>query len=93
MECSYDSGTVHAQRIIPTGLTELTFILGDKISSESDTGYFNSHTLLSGQQNRFYDLKASGILKLLTVTMHPNGLSRLMKIPPNELMNQTICAE
>lgn len=93
MECLYDTGTVHSQRIIPTGLTELTFILGDKISSNSTTGCFNSHTLLTGQQNRFYDLNASGKLKLLTVTMRPNGLSQLMKVSSHELLNQTICAE
>ncbi|WP_317195162.1 helix-turn-helix domain-containing protein [Carboxylicivirga sediminis] len=92
MEFSYEAKTVHNQRIVPTGLPELTFILGNKITSQSVSGYFNSHTLISGQQNSFYDIQASGKLKLLAVTLFPSGFAQICKHPASELFNQTICA-
>ncbi len=83
-------GQNHTQRIIPTGLIELTIYLGDKPIS-SDRGAFSSDpSLLSGQQKTPYDLIVAGSVSVFSITFHPPGAQVFFNIPMEELYDQTI---
>ncbi len=56
MENRMAVGETHVQRIIPSGLTELTFYLGDLPRPVEKRRQFHNHTLLSGQQKNPYDI-------------------------------------
>ncbi len=89
MENVLDKGRVHTQRIIATGLPELTFYFGNR--PKSDKRNLEGNTVLNGQQNDFYDLLITDKLSMFSVTFQPNGLSHFLKIPINKLQNQTVC--
>lgn len=83
-------GQSHTQRIIPTGLIELTIYLGDKPIS-SDRGSLTSEvSLLSGQQKTPYDLVVAGAVTVFSITFHPQGAQAFFNIPMDELYDQTI---
>lgn len=86
-----DKGKEHTQRIIATGLPELTFYFGNR--PKSDKRNLEGNALLNGQQNDFYDLFITDKLSMFSVTFQPNGLSSFLKIPLNELQNQTVFFE
>lgn len=88
VENSLSKDKEHTQRIIPTGLPELTFYFGDRPKSERRN--LEGNTVLNGQQNDFYDLFITGNLSMFAITFQSNGLSQFLKIPINELQNQTI---
>lgn len=83
-------GLSHSQRIIPTGLMELTIYLGDKPIS-SDRGSVTSETsLLSGQQKTPYDLVVAGTVSVFSITFHPQGAQVFFNIPMEELYDQSV---
>ena len=90
-ESVLDTGKQHTQRIIATGLPELSFYFGN--IPKSDKRNIEGSTLLNGQQNDYYDLIIAGQLSMFSVTFQPNGLSHFLKIPMNELHNQTVFLE
>ncbi len=92
MEYCYANKQSHSQRIIPTGLPELTFFLGDKVSSIDPGRNYNSNAVLSGQQKGYYELSASGHLRLIAVTFLPHGLASLDRIIPPDLYNFSVDA-
>ncbi len=93
MDYVYPKNLTHTQRIVPTGLTELTFFFGDKITAHANDRNFCSQVVLSGQQKGFYSIEAKGHLRMLTVSFRPTGLSSITKLPINELFNQTVDAK
>lgn len=83
-------GLNHTQRIIPTGLMELTIYLGDKpISSDRDS-VTSETSLLSGQQNTPYDLVVAGTVTVFSITFHPQGAQVFFNTPMEELFDQSI---
>lgn len=90
MENRMPSGETHLQRIIPSGLTELTFYLGDLPRSVEKRRQFPNHTLLSGQQRSHYDIRVEGHLSLFSVIFQPHGLMPFFHLPAGELFDLTI---
>ncbi len=78
-------GEEHVQRIVPNGLMDLTFYLGDK------PGLLNHHqeslenTVLAGHCNGPYDLKVIGNMRLFSVSFRPLGASMFFNLPMSEL--------
>lgn len=81
----------HEQRIIATGLPELTFYFGNRPTSKQRN--IEGNILLNGQQNNHYDLLIKDRLSMFSVTFQPNGLSHFLKMPISELQNQTVSVE
>lgn len=83
-------GQEHIQRIVPNGLSELIFYLGDKPVSKDKNKSINENSVISGQLSEFYDIQISGKLSLFSILFQPQGLSMFLDIPLNELHNQNI---
>lgn len=84
-------GKEHSQRVIATGLPELTFYFENR--PKSDKRNLEESILLNGQQNDFYDLLITDKLSMFSVTFQANGLSHFLKIPINELQNQIVALD
>lgn len=85
-----DRGSKHDQRIIPTGLLELTFYLADRPRSLDPGREILDNTLISGQQNSPYDLQVTGTLNLFSISFQPHGAMMFFDLPLIELCDQTI---
>jgi len=83
-------GKEHIQRIIPNGLPEIMFYFGDRPVSNGNGSSFCDNSLVSGQSNRYLDLKISGKVSLFSILLKPHGLNMFFDIPQNELLNQSI---
>jgi len=90
IENQWPPGKEHIHRIVPNGLTELTFYLGDLPESLDRGKDLPEHTLLSGQQKEYYDIRISGLLSLFSITFRPHGLVTFFDIPVNEIFNHNI---
>ena len=91
MENVFAKGQVHAQRIIATGLPEMSFYFSTPPTSSQRS--LEGNVLISGQQNDYYDLLVSETLHLFSVTFQPHGLSAFFELPLSELQNQTVLAD
>lgn len=80
----------HTQRIVPNGLVELLFYLGDKPVSCDKIKSINENTIITGHLREFYDINVTGRLSLFSVLFKPHGLSMFFDIPVNELYNQNV---
>jgi len=90
LENVMDRGDHHDQRIVPTGLLELTFYFADRPRSMDPKREILDNTLISGQQNRAYDLQVSGTLNMFSITFQPQGAMMFFDLPLVELCDQTI---
>jgi AraC-like DNA-binding protein len=79
---------IHTQRIFATGLPELVFYFDRK--PQADKRIFEGNTLLNAQQNDYYDLVITKKLSMFSITFQAEGLSHFIKLPLNELQNQSI---
>lgn len=84
------NGGIHTQRIVPSGLMEITFYLGDLPTSTESNKNINANSILSGQQKGFHDLLVSGKLSLFSVTLQPCAATLFFDIPSNEFFNRNI---
>lgn len=80
----------HTQRIVPNGLVELLFYLGDKPISNDKTKSINENSIITGHLREFYDINVTGKLSLVSILFKPHGLSMFFDIPLNELYNQNV---
>jgi len=80
----------HLQRIVPSGMIELNFYLGNKPQSLHAVKNIPEHAIVSGQLNEFYDIEVSSNLSMFSVTFHPYGGMMFFNLPLNELYNQTV---
>jgi len=85
-----EKGKYHSQRIIPTGLIELTIYLEDKPLALHGGEAVSDPSFLSGQQNMPYDLKVSGHVSVFSITFHPQGAQMFFDIPMDEIIDQTV---
>lgn len=90
LEHQVPRGGDYVHRIVPSGLSELMFYLGD-LPESIDTGKtITEHSLLSGQQKEYYDIRISGNLSLFSIIFQPHGLMVFFDIPLKELFNQNV---
>jgi len=90
MENRMPVGAEHIQRIVPNGLAELIFYLGDLPQSMDAVKDLPEHSLLSGQQKSFYDIRVTGNLSLFSIIFQPHGLVVFFDIPVSELFNLNV---
>jgi AraC-like DNA-binding protein len=83
-------GKEHVQRIVPSGMAELTFYLGDRPVSADRERSPGENTILSGQNNTYYDLKVTGRLSMFSILFQPHGLSVFFGIPVSGLLNRNV---
>jgi len=81
---------LHSQRIVPNGLLELMFYLGDRPVSIDTTKSINENSIITGHLKEFYDINISGKLSMFSVSFKPQGLSMFFDIPLNEFYNQNV---
>ena len=84
------NGKEHVQRIVPNGLLELIFYLGDRPVSSGGIGIISEKTMITGHLKEYYDLKVTGNLSLFSIMFNPHGLSLLFDLPVRELPNQLV---
>lgn len=80
----------HTQRIVPNGLLELIFYLGDRPQSTDPSRSVTENTILTGHLSNFYDLRVAGHLSLFSILFKPQGLSMFFDIPIDELNNRNV---
>lgn len=83
-------GNEHIQRVIPNGLMELVFYLGDKPTVLDENKYLSENSILSGQQKSYYDIVVSGKLSLFSISFQPYGAKLFFDIPVNEFYDKII---
>ncbi|MFC0877857.1 DUF6597 domain-containing transcriptional factor [Saccharicrinis sp. FJH2] len=81
---------LHTQRIVPNGLLELMFYLGDRPVSIDNTKSINENAIITGHLKEFYDINVSGRLSLFSISFKPHGLSMFFDIPLTEIYNQNV---
>lgn len=80
----------HIQRIVPTGLMELMFYLGDRPKSLDSKKNISENIILSGQQKGYYDVAVLGILSVFSISFHPYGAKLFFDIPSIEFFDHNI---
>ncbi len=80
----------HIQRIVPNGLTELTFYFGNKPGSLDEKRHPADYALLSGHLRNFYDIEVTGKLSMFSVSFQPFGACCFFHIPASEFYNLTV---
>jgi len=83
-------GSEHIQRVVPNGLMELMFYLGDKPKALDENKHLSENSILSGQQKSYYDIVVSGKLSLFSISFQPFGAKLFFNIPSNEFFDQNI---
>lgn len=80
-------GQIHTQRIVPNGLPEMMFYFGDLPDTEESGKSITERSIVSGQQNSFYDLEISKTLSLFSVSFLPFGLATFFNLPADEVFD------
>lgn len=83
-------GKSHTQRIVPTGLFELTFHLGDLPVTNEVGKTILRPSVLSGQLNKAYDLTISGNVDLFSIYFFPHTLSLFVDVPIRDITNYLV---
>ena len=90
MENSLDKGEKCVERIVPTGLPELSFYFSKRPKVLNNNRYILDNVTLNGLQNDFYDLELTGDLSIFVIVFQPHGLTRFLKFPLFEISNRNI---
>jgi AraC-like DNA-binding protein len=90
IENCLEKGQVHTQRIVPSGLMEMTFYFGHVPSLFDKEFSVSSNSVISGQLNTYYDIGISNKLEMFSVTFQPNGASLVFDFAMNELANRNV---
>lgn len=90
LESCVRAGGEHIQRIVPNGLMELMFYMGDKPHSLNPKKTIPDHTVLAGQQKENYDLRVTGKMNIFSVSFYPHGAMMFFDIPMSELTDHNI---
>jgi len=83
-------GQEHVQRIVPNGLMELMFYLGNRPVALDSNRHLMGSSVLSGQQKGYYDLVVSGKVSLFSISFKPQGACMFFDMPINEFFDQSI---
>jgi len=85
LENCLGSGEEHVQGIVPNGLMDLTFYLGDKPRVMNHQQEAIENAVLTGHCNSPYNLVVTGNLHLFSVSFRPLGASMFFDLPMSEL--------
>jgi len=80
----------HIQRIIPSGLPELSLYIGNRPKILGNKRDFEDNFILSGHQKEFYDLQIEGEISVFSIAFQPQGLMPFFNFPLSEVYNQSI---
>ena len=80
----------YIHRIIPCGLSELMFYLGQKPTVLDPKKGFSENVVLSGLQSEYFDIQISKHLSLFSIVFQPQGLMKFFSMPMNETFNQNV---
>lgn len=83
-------GQQHIQRIVPTGLPELTFYFDGKPKSLHSNRRIPENTILCGQLKGYYDIAVTGSLSMFSVSFMPFGLRLFTGIPADEFYDLNV---
>lgn len=84
------NGKKHIQRIIPSGLPELSLYIGRRPQIIGNKKNFEDNLILNGHQKEFYDLKIEKEISVFSIVFHPQGLMTFFNLPLNEIYNQSV---
>ena len=84
------NGEKHIQRIIPSGLPELSLYIGKRPQIIGNKKDFEDNFILNGHQKEFYDLQIEKELSVFSIVFQPKGLMTFFNFPLIELYNQSI---
>ena len=87
---SIDPDHEYAQRIVPSGLTELSFYLSETPVSSQKKQRLESNSLLNGQSSSYSDLLITSSLDLFSITFTAFGASAFFDLPIIELQDNSI---
>ncbi len=90
--CAHSEKT-YIQRIVPSGLPELSFYFGDAPTYERNDQNVRATAVLNGQQDHSYKIRVMGRLEMLSVIFQPYAAKLFFDLPASELMNRSIPAE
>lgn len=77
-------------RIVPTGLIEVDFYLGEKPDILQSDREIGENTVINGQQRQFFDLHITDKLLLFSVVFQPAGAMMFFDVPIKELYNRNV---
>lgn len=83
-------GEQYVHRIIPCGMSELMFYLGERPVVLKPQKKFNENVILSGLQKEYFDIQIANQINLFSISFHPQGLMKFFNIPLNKAYNQNI---
>lgn len=84
-------GEEHIQRIVPSGLTELTFFLDGRPRSLNSNKNITENTIITGHLKDYYDIVVTGKLNMFSVSFMPFGVRMfLKKMPADELFDLNV---
>ena len=83
----FSKGKQHIQRIIPSGLLELSFFTSDLPAALNGKATYSAQSTLVGQQTEFVDLVIEKSLSLFSVTFKAEGAALFFNLPLNETEN------
>jgi len=90
IENCIDPGSYYHHRIVPNGLMELNFYLGEKPKVTDPAKQLTENTIISGQQKSVYDLQIAQNLSLFSITFQPLGAKAFFDIPMHEFCDRNI---
>jgi len=90
IENCVSAGEDYLQRIVPSGLIELSFYLGDKPKVLDADRDFTGRSVVTGQLKGYYELEITGQLSLFSISFQPQGAMMFFGIPISEFYNQNI---
>lgn len=77
-------GVVHTQKIVPTGLSDITFFLCDKGVVSAAGSETESHFFISGTKAEPYEIRVSGEVDILACSLLPGALTAFTGIAGDE---------
>jgi AraC-like DNA-binding protein len=83
-------GKEHIQRIIPNGLMDMTFYLGNRPIALDKNKHLQENSILNGQQKSFYDIVVTDKLSMFSISFQPYGVKMFFDVPSNEFLNQNV---
>lgn len=84
------NGEKHIQRIIPSGLPELSLYIGNRPKILGNKKDFEDDFILNGHQREFYDLQIEKEISVFSIVFHPQGLMTFFNFPLNDVYNQSV---
>ena len=82
--------TGYTIKVVPHGLMELDFYLGNRPTINNTGTDISENTILSGQQKQYYDIHITDKLFLFSVIFQPAAAMLFFDLPMHEIYNQNV---